>query len=47
MAVFLDLDGLAITATVDEQEQLMLDLAAGLVSRGALTDSLQSQVSTR
>lgn len=38
MAVFLDLNGLAIRATVGEQEQLMLDLAAGHVSRGALTD---------
>ena len=47
MAVFLDLNGLAIEATVDEQEQLMLDLAAGHVSRGALTDWLQSHVSAR
>jgi death-on-curing protein len=47
MAVFLDLNGLAIEATIDEQEQLMLDLAAGRVSRGALTDWLQSHVSAR
>jgi len=47
MAVFLDLNGLAIEATVGEQEQLMLDLAAGQVSRGALTDWLQRHVSAR
>ena len=41
LAVFLDLNGLAIEATVDEQEQLMLDLAAGQVSRVALTNWLQ------
>jgi len=47
MAVFLDLNGFAIEATVDEQEQLMLDLAAGHVSRGVLTHWLQSHVSAR
>lgn len=47
MAVFLDLNGLAIEATVGEQEQLMLDLAAGQGSRGALTDWLQRHVSAR
>ena len=47
MAVFLDLNGFAIEATVDEQEQLMLDLAAGHLSRSALTDWLQSHVSAR
>jgi death-on-curing protein len=47
MAVFLDLNGFAIEATVDEQEQLMLDLAAGQVSRVALTNWLQGHVSAR
>lgn len=47
MAVFLDLNGLAIEAAIDEQEQLMLDLAAGHVSRGSLTDWLQSHLSAR
>jgi len=47
MAVFLDLNGLAIEATVDEQEQLMLNLAAGQASRVGLTTWLGSHVSTR
>lgn len=47
MAVFLDLNGLAIEATVDEQEQLMLKLAAGEVSRLGLTTWLGSRVSPR
>jgi death-on-curing protein len=38
MAVFLELNGYAIEATVDEQERLMLDLAAGLVTRDELTE---------
>ncbi len=33
MAVFLDLNGFEIDATVDEQEELMLTLAAGQLSR--------------
>jgi death-on-curing protein len=37
MAVFLDLNGFAIEATVDDQERLMLDLAAGTLPRDALT----------
>ena len=37
MAVFLDLNGFAIEATVDDQERLMLDLAAGALSRDVLT----------
>jgi death on curing protein len=37
LAVFLELNGLTIEATIDEQERLMLDLAAGLVSRDELT----------
>jgi len=47
MAVFLDLNGFAIEATIDEQEQLMLDLAAGQVSRVAFTNWLQGHVSAR
>lgn len=47
MAVFLDLNGFDIEATVDEQEQLMLDLAAGQVSRDALTSWLKGHVSAR
>ena len=47
MAVFLDLNGVAIDATVDEQEQLMLDLAAGALSRGVLTNWLHGHVSAR
>ena len=33
MAVFLDLNGFTLAATIDEQEVLMLSLAAGQVSR--------------
>jgi death-on-curing protein len=47
MAVFLDLNGFAIEAPVDDQEQLMLNLAAGEVSREKLTTWLQSHVATR
>jgi len=36
MAVFLELNGLTLEATVDEQERLMLDLAAGDVTREQL-----------
>jgi death-on-curing protein len=47
MAVFLDLNGFVIEATVDEQERLMLDLAAGQVSRTALTSWVQTHISAR
>lgn len=47
MAVFLDLNGFALEATVDEQERLMLDLAAGQMSRSDLTTWLQGHVSAR
>jgi death on curing protein len=47
MAVFLDLNGFAIEASVDDQERLMLNLAAGQVSRVELTAWLQSHVSPR
>jgi death-on-curing protein len=38
MEVFLILNGLEIVAAVDEQERLMLDLAAGNVSRDELAE---------
>jgi death-on-curing protein len=44
MAVFLDLNGHAIEATVNEQERLMLDLAAGLVPRDELTRWLEGHI---
>ena len=44
METFLVLNGTEITAPVDEQERLMLDLAAGRVSRGLLTDWLRQYV---
>jgi death on curing protein len=47
MAVFLDLNGFAIEATVDDQEQLTLNLAAGQVSRVELTTWLERHVSPR
>jgi len=40
MEVFLVLNGLEITGHIDEQERLMLDLAAGNISRDQLTDWL-------
>jgi death-on-curing protein len=47
MAVFLDVNGVAIEATIDEQEQLMLNLASGRVPRAELTTWLEGHVSTR
>jgi death on curing protein len=44
MAVFLDLNRKAIEASVDEQERLMLDLAAGQLSREQLIRWLESNV---
>ena len=44
METFLVLNGTEITAPVDEQERLMLDLGAGRVSRGLLTDWLRQYV---
>ncbi|MEQ1574735.1 MAG: type II toxin-antitoxin system death-on-curing family toxin [Vicinamibacterales bacterium] len=37
MEVFLSLNGYEFQAAVDEQEQLMLDVAAGVTDRAALT----------
>ena len=42
MATFLMLNGIEIAATVDDQERLTLDLAAGLHSRGDMVTWLQS-----
>jgi death-on-curing protein len=47
MAVFLELNGFVLSATIDEQEVLMLTLAAGQVSRVELTTWLVSHVSIR
>ena len=44
MDAFLMLNGSEISAAVDEQERLMLDLAAGLVTRQQLTAWLESHV---
>jgi death-on-curing protein len=41
METFLVLNGTEIAATVEEQERLMLDLAAGRVDRAQLTDWLR------
>ena len=38
------LNGFEIVAAVDEQERLMLDLAAGLVTREQLTDWLEKHL---
>ncbi len=44
METFLVLNGTEIAASVDEEERLMLDLAAGRISRGHLTDWLRRHV---
>jgi len=44
MATFLLLNGADVAATVDEQEQLMLNLASGLLSRSGLVDWLRDHV---
>jgi death-on-curing protein len=43
MEVFLLLNGFEIVAPVDEQEQLMLDLAAGKMSRERLAEWLKKR----
>ncbi len=45
METFLILNGGEIDAAVDEQERLMLDLAAGRVDRSQLTDWLRRHLS--
>jgi len=47
MAVFLELNGFTLAATVDEQEALMLNLAAGQVARVDLRTWIESHVSIR
>ena len=44
MEVFLILNGHEIIATVEDQEQLMLALAAGDVTRDALTTWLERNI---
>ena len=44
MEVFLRLNGFEIDASVDAQERLMLDLAAGHIQRTQLTDWLREHV---
>ena len=47
METFLVLNGSEIDAAVDEQERLMLDLAAGLIDRSRLTDWLRQHLKPR
>jgi len=44
MEVFLRLNGWKITASIGEQERLILDVAAGRVGRDELTDWLSAHV---
>lgn len=44
MEVFLILNGLEVSSTVDEQEQIILNLAAGKLAREAFTKWLQEHV---
>ena len=44
MEAFLMLNGFEMAASVDEQERLMLDLAAGFVTREQLTEWLESHL---
>jgi death on curing protein len=44
MATFLLLNGADVAATVDEQEQLMLNLASGRISRSHLVNWLREHV---
>jgi death-on-curing protein len=45
METFLVLNGYEIRSTVDEQEELILRLAAGELDRGTFTDWLRSHIS--
>lgn len=47
MAVFLDLNGVAIEASTDDQERVMLELAGGKLSREAFTTWLAEHVVER
>ena len=44
MSIFLNLNGMVIDATVDEQERIMLELASGALSREELLEWLQGVV---
>ena len=44
METFLVINGAEIDATVDDQERLMLDLAAGRIDRSQLTDWLRQHL---
>jgi len=44
METFLILNGYEINATVDEQERIMLDLAAGSLKREALAEWLKNHL---
>jgi death-on-curing protein len=44
METFLVLNGAEIDASLDEQERVMLDLAAGRVDRGQLADWLRQHL---
>ena len=44
METFLALNGFEIEASVDDQERLMLDLAAGRIERSPLTDWLRQHL---
>lgn len=47
METFLVLNGAEIEARVDDQERLMLDLAAGTIGRSQLTDWLHQHLKSR
>lgn len=47
METFLVLNGFEIEATVDEQERLMIDVAAGRTSREQLTSWLRGHLRAR
>ena len=47
LEVFLVLNGYAIRATVDEQEQIILEVAAGKRDRNAFTEWLRSHIGER
>ena len=47
MAVFLYLNGHEIESSVDQQEQMILQLAAGLLGRSEFTDWLRTRVVAR
>jgi death-on-curing protein len=47
MEVFLILNGMEIRASTDEQEQVVLRLAAGELSRSAFSDWLSDHVAAK